>query len=183
MSKLVHTRTFKSGNSVAVRLPKAFAIPEGAEIELEHVRGTVTMRVVRDPEEEKARLRKFLDDLAALPKPPEIQNGSRSFSRSAGACNDWPSSSTATSSFTPRWRSMGRIGNAAASASPAHFPDHSHRTRKRRVAGPEMGCRKASQSGQISRRCTVLEFGEAETAVYRRFSPKIAIPDARSPTA
>jgi antitoxin VapB len=73
MNKPVHTRTFKSGNSVAVRLPKGFAIPEGAEVQLDKTGDTVTIRLARDPAEEKARMLKWLDELYALPKPPRVQ--------------------------------------------------------------------------------------------------------------
>ena len=73
MTKPVHTRTFKSGNSVAVRLPKGFAIPEGVEVELDKNGDVVTIRLTRDPAEEKARMLKWLDELYALPKPPEVQ--------------------------------------------------------------------------------------------------------------
>lgn len=73
MNKPVHTRTFKSGNSVAVRLPKGFAIPEGAEVELDRNGDVVTLRLTRDPAHEKARMLRMLDDLAAMPKPPQIE--------------------------------------------------------------------------------------------------------------
>lgn len=73
MNKLVHTTTFKSGNSVAVRLPKGFAIPAGTEVELDKSGDVVTIRLARDPAEEKARMLKWLDELKAMPKPAEIQ--------------------------------------------------------------------------------------------------------------
>jgi antitoxin VapB len=73
MTKPVHTRTFKSGNSVAVRLPKGFAIPEGVEVELDKSGDVVTIRLTRDPAEEKARLLKMLEDLEALPKPARVE--------------------------------------------------------------------------------------------------------------
>jgi antitoxin VapB len=73
MTKPVHTKTFKSGNSVAVRLPKGFAIAEGVEVELDKSGDVVTIRLAGDPAEEKARLLKMLDELYALPKPPRVQ--------------------------------------------------------------------------------------------------------------
>jgi antitoxin VapB len=73
MTKPVHTRTFKSGNSVAVRLPKGFAIPEGTEVELDKTGDVVTLRLTHDPAEEQARMLKMLDDLAAMPKPSKVQ--------------------------------------------------------------------------------------------------------------
>jgi antitoxin VapB len=38
------TKTFKSGNSVAVRLPKELGIVEGTELEIERTGDTVTIR-------------------------------------------------------------------------------------------------------------------------------------------
>lgn len=67
------SRTFKSGNSVAVRLPKGFAIPANTEVELEKTGGTVTIRLKRDPAEAKARMAKMLDALAALGPVGEIE--------------------------------------------------------------------------------------------------------------
>ena len=71
MNKPVHTRTFKSGNSVAVRLPKGFAIPAGAELEMDKSGDTVTIRVTRDREEVRRLLRKLTDDLQAIGAPPD----------------------------------------------------------------------------------------------------------------
>jgi antitoxin VapB len=73
MTKPVHTRTFKSGNSVAVRLPKGFAIPEGTEVELDKNGDVVTIRLAREDAEEQRRMLAGLDALKALPKPPRIQ--------------------------------------------------------------------------------------------------------------
>lgn len=73
MTKPVHTRTFKSGNSVAVRLPKGFAIPEGAEVELEQAAGVVTMRMAIDPATERERMLTWLDQLKAMPKPAQVE--------------------------------------------------------------------------------------------------------------
>lgn len=73
MSKPVHTRTFKSGNSVAVRLPSAFAIDAGTEVELDRAGDLVTLRLRHDPAHEKARLIEGLDKLKALPKPPSVR--------------------------------------------------------------------------------------------------------------
>jgi len=71
MNKPVHTKTFKSGNSVAVRLPKGFAIPAEAEVELEKSGDTVTIRVTRDREEVRRQLKALCDDLAAIGRPSD----------------------------------------------------------------------------------------------------------------
>ena len=69
MNKPVQTKTFKSGNSVAVRLPKGFGIPEGTEVELDKSGDIVTIRLTRDEAEERRRMLAGLDALKALPKP------------------------------------------------------------------------------------------------------------------
>lgn len=66
MTKPVHTRTFKSGNSVAVRLPKGFAIPEGVEVELDKRGDVVTLRLTRDPAQVRDRMRELIEELEAI---------------------------------------------------------------------------------------------------------------------
>lgn len=69
MTKPVHTKTFKSGNSVAVRLPKDFAIPSGAEVELDKSGDTVTIRLTRNPEEARKKMRQAWEDMVAIGQP------------------------------------------------------------------------------------------------------------------
>ena len=73
MTKPIHTRTFKSGNSVAVRLPKGFAIPEGVEVELDKTGDLVTIRLARDPAQVKRRMRKLIEELEAIGPIGEIE--------------------------------------------------------------------------------------------------------------
>ena len=73
MNETVHTRIFKSGNSVAVRLPKDFAFPAGAEVALERRRGEVVIRRLIDPAETRARMAKLADLLDALGPTGEIE--------------------------------------------------------------------------------------------------------------
>lgn len=70
MNKPVHTRSFKSGNSVAVRLPKGFAIPAGAELELDKTGDTVTIRVTCDTAEAQRRMRATFEAMLAIGAPP-----------------------------------------------------------------------------------------------------------------
>jgi antitoxin VapB len=58
------TKTFKSGNSVAVRLPKELGIPEGVELEIDEAGGGWMVR-------RKARYsgRDLVEALEKLPKP------------------------------------------------------------------------------------------------------------------
>jgi antitoxin VapB len=73
MTKAVHTKTFKSGNSVAVRLPKGFGISEGVDLELDQKGDVVTLRVVRDADRERAAMLQMLEDLKRLPKPSSVE--------------------------------------------------------------------------------------------------------------
>ena len=70
MSRPVHTRTFKSGNSVAVRLPKGFAVPPGAEVELDKAGDAVTLRIKQDPAEAQRRMRETFAAMDAIGAPP-----------------------------------------------------------------------------------------------------------------
>lgn len=58
------TKTFKSGNSVAVRLPKELGITEGTELEIEETASGWLLR--RKP---KYTGRDLVEALAKLPKP------------------------------------------------------------------------------------------------------------------
>ncbi len=73
MNKPVHTKTFKSGNSVAVRLPKGFAIPEGTEVELDKAGDVVTIRLARDPAKVRNRMRKLIEELEEIGRTGEIE--------------------------------------------------------------------------------------------------------------
>jgi len=43
------TRTFKSGNSIAVRLPKALGIPAGMEMSVREEQGKYVLEPVKEP--------------------------------------------------------------------------------------------------------------------------------------
>lgn len=58
------TKTFKSGNSVAVRLPKELGIAKDTELEIERTGDTVTLR----PKYKKT-MGELVEALAKLPKP------------------------------------------------------------------------------------------------------------------
>jgi antitoxin VapB len=66
--KITTTRTFRSGNSEAVRLPKDMAFGEGVELELIKSGNVLTMRP-------KARMtpKELADALRKLPKPDNIE--------------------------------------------------------------------------------------------------------------
>ncbi len=73
MTKPVHTKTFKSGNSVAVRLPKGFAIDAGVEVELDKNGDVVTIRLARDAAQVRSRMRKLVEELEAIGPIGEVE--------------------------------------------------------------------------------------------------------------
>ncbi len=66
------TKTYKSGNSVAVRLPRDLGFEAGAVVRLER-RGNEV--VITDAGAETSRFQAMLQRLAAMPKPgePEVR--------------------------------------------------------------------------------------------------------------
>lgn len=71
------TKTFRSGNSVALRLPKGLAIGPDEKMIIEQNGDVLTVRRAVDPAEEKRQWHKMLDELAKLPKPPRVQKRER----------------------------------------------------------------------------------------------------------
>jgi antitoxin VapB len=63
----IRTKTFRSGNSQAVRLPKAVAFADDTELEVTRQGDVVTLRPVSD------RLARMWALLEALPAPGEIE--------------------------------------------------------------------------------------------------------------
>ena len=49
MTKEIRAKTFKSGNSVALRLPKALGIPEGVEMKVREEQGHYVVEPVEAP--------------------------------------------------------------------------------------------------------------------------------------
>ncbi|MEZ5709502.1 MAG: AbrB/MazE/SpoVT family DNA-binding domain-containing protein [Blastomonas sp.] len=70
---IIETRTFKSGNSIAVRLPKALGIDAGTSVEIEQRGEEIIVRRTHDPVLQKRRLLKMLKQLKALPKPDHVE--------------------------------------------------------------------------------------------------------------
>lgn len=65
------TRTFKSGNSEAVRLPQGIGFGVGVAVNVERDGDRVVITPTHDPAEERARLLALLADLEAIGSPPE----------------------------------------------------------------------------------------------------------------
>jgi len=61
------TKTFKSGNSLAVRLPKDIAFPLGTEVEIIREGDVVTLRPLR------ISISEMLENLRRLPRPDYVE--------------------------------------------------------------------------------------------------------------
>ncbi|HYW16337.1 MAG TPA: hypothetical protein VE891_09310 [Allosphingosinicella sp.] len=67
------TRTFKSGNSEAVRLPQGIGFGVGVAVNVERDGDRVVITQARNPVEEKRKLMELVETLRALPRPGEVQ--------------------------------------------------------------------------------------------------------------
>ena len=74
MNSPIRARTFKSGNSEAVRLPKGLGFGIGAEVRIERDGNRVILTPVADPAEARRRLEQLIDDLQAIGRPGEVQD-------------------------------------------------------------------------------------------------------------
>lgn len=68
---VVDGKTFKSGDSVAVRLPKAVGIGPDVPVRIEYQGTTITIRPVKDPAEEKRKLDELIAALRAIGRPED----------------------------------------------------------------------------------------------------------------
>lgn len=62
----IETRTFKSGNSVAVRLPKELGIPAGTRLKIERTANGITIQPTTDADEEKRELLEMLAEIRQI---------------------------------------------------------------------------------------------------------------------
>lgn len=67
------TRTFRSGNSQAVRLPKEVAYAEDLDVVVERQGDVVTIRPAIDEAAEKQKWLAFLSELGKLPTPSTVE--------------------------------------------------------------------------------------------------------------
>lgn len=76
---VIESKTFKSGNSVAVRLPKELGFAAGTPVRIERNGTTLTIRPAFDPAEERRKWLAVLDDIEAIwdaaggPPTPEVR--------------------------------------------------------------------------------------------------------------
>ena len=66
MNEIVRSKAFKSGNSVAVRLPKSFGIEAGADLMLEQRGREITLKREFDQEEWRRKQQAMFDRIAAI---------------------------------------------------------------------------------------------------------------------
>ncbi len=64
----MRTRTFKSGNSQAVRLPADLAYPANTEVEVTRTGEVITIYPAR-----RRNIKRMVEELRRLPKPSEIE--------------------------------------------------------------------------------------------------------------
>lgn len=67
----IRSKTFKSGNSVAVRLPKEIGFVADMKVMIERNGDVVTIRPAYDAAEEKRKLLAMLADLQAIGAPQD----------------------------------------------------------------------------------------------------------------
>jgi antitoxin VapB len=67
------TRTFKSGNSEAVRLPQGIGFGVGVAVNVERDGDRVVITQARNPAEEKRKLHELVEALRAIGRSGEIQ--------------------------------------------------------------------------------------------------------------
>jgi antitoxin VapB len=67
------TKTFKSGNSEAVRLPQGIGFGVGVAVHIERDGDRVVITPAHDPAEEKRKLLELVETLRSLRAPGEVQ--------------------------------------------------------------------------------------------------------------
>lgn len=73
MNAPVNARTFKSGNSEAVRLPKGLGFGIGKDVRIEREGGRVILTAAKDAVEEKRKLMELIAALDAIGPVGEIE--------------------------------------------------------------------------------------------------------------
>jgi len=71
MNAPVNTRTFKSGNSEVVRLPKGLGFGIGTEVRIEKSGDGLSIHPVADRKRVSEELRRLVADLEAIGAPPD----------------------------------------------------------------------------------------------------------------
>jgi antitoxin VapB len=71
------TKTFKSGNSVALRLPKGLGVGPNERMLIEQDGAVLIVRRLSDPGEAKRKLKALAEALRALPRPQTVERRER----------------------------------------------------------------------------------------------------------
>ena len=71
---IVESKTFKSGNSVAVRLPKSVAFAPDIAVTIERNGDVITIRPAHDPDEEQRELMALIAELDEIGPIGEIES-------------------------------------------------------------------------------------------------------------
>jgi antitoxin VapB len=67
------TKTFRSGNSIALRLPKALDVGPDELMMVSRHGNVLTARLADDPDEKQRKFREMIEDLGAMSKPGSVQ--------------------------------------------------------------------------------------------------------------
>jgi antitoxin VapB len=70
---IVQSKTFKSGNSIAVRLPREVALAEGISVTIEKRGGALIIRPTIDPVEERRKVTDLVAELRRIGPVGEIE--------------------------------------------------------------------------------------------------------------
>ncbi len=70
---IVDSKTFKSGNSIAVRLPREVAFAPDIAVTIERHGNVLTIRPADDPAEALARNRRLVEKLMAIGPADEVE--------------------------------------------------------------------------------------------------------------
>ncbi|WP_439547365.1 antitoxin [Sandarakinorhabdus sp.] len=73
----ITVRTFKSGNSEAVRLPKGFGFGPGTQVRIEREGGRLVLTAVDDAESWRRDAARLVDDLRAIRGVDQIEREER----------------------------------------------------------------------------------------------------------
>jgi antitoxin VapB len=73
----VSAKTFKSGNSEAIRLPKGLGFGIGTEVRIERDGDRVVLTPVADPEAVRANMRKLVEELRRITGPEGLPREER----------------------------------------------------------------------------------------------------------
>lgn len=66
MTAIIKSSTFKSGNSVAIRLPKSLGVGPDEGVEIERRGDMLQIKIVSEAEQKRAKFAQFVERMSAL---------------------------------------------------------------------------------------------------------------------